>query len=254
MCGRLVISAPDLSVFVEPFHVQQVDVSEWHPRFNLAPSQLAPLITNESRRRMALARFGLIPVWARDPKISNRLINARVEGVARSKVFKHALGARRGIVPANGYFEWRTTPHGKRPVFIHDSRGQALALAALWDRWHGPSGETIESFALITRPSVGLLADIHSRMPFTLRPQDVEAWLASGAQPLNALSGILGAAADVDHLVGRQVSALANSPRNDGPECIAEAAEPPAASETRQLDLFDNIRSHPPRRHVRGTR
>lgn len=257
MCGRLVISEPDLSVFVEPFHVQHVEVAEWQPRFNLAPTQLAPLISNEPERRLTLARFGLIPYWAHDPRIANRLINARVEGVARSKAFKPALEARRGVVPVSGYFEWRSTPSGKRPVFIHDARGQALALAALWERWREPGGEYIRSFAVLTRPSLGGLAEVHDRMPFVLRPDDIEPWLAPGEQPLKALTSILHAAPDVEHLLLRPVSALANSPRNDGPECIAEANSPesePEAPSQRQLELFEGIAAAPRPRRARTTR
>jgi putative SOS response-associated peptidase YedK len=257
MCGRLVISEPDLSVFVEPFHVQEVELPEWQPRFNLAPTQLAPLISNEATRRMSLARFGLIPLWADDPKIANRLINARSEGVTRSKVFKPALQARRGIVPASGYFEWRTTALGKRPVFIHDARGQALALAALWEQWRDPEGAVVRSFAVLTRPAQGFLADIHNRMPCVLAASDVEAWLEPGEQPIAEFTRILQAPQDVEHMTGRLVSALANSPHNDGPECLAEAPDPgptPAAPADRQLALFEGIVPAPRRRRVRATR
>jgi putative SOS response-associated peptidase YedK len=257
MCGRLVISEPDLSVFVEPFNVQQVEPAEWQPHFNIAPTQLAPLITNEPERHLSLARFGLIPYWADDPRIANRLINARSESVARSKVFKPALQARRGIIPASGYFEWRATAQGKQPVFIHDPRGQALALAALWEQWRDPNGELIRSFAVITRSSEGLLKDIHDRMPCVLRPDDIEPWLDSEAPPLPQLASILQAAGNVDHLALRWVSALANSPRNDGPECIAEAPEPAAQRESaaeRQLALFEGIEAAPRRRRARTTR
>jgi putative SOS response-associated peptidase YedK len=257
MCGRLVISEPDLSVFVEPFHVQEVEPAEWQPRFNIAPTQLAPLITNERERHLSLSRFGLIPYWADDPRIANRLINARSEGVARSKVFKPALQARRGVIPASGYFEWRATAHGKRPVFIHDPRGQALALAALWEQWRDPNGELIRSFAVLTRSAEGLLKDIHNRMPCVLRPDDIEPWLDPEAPPLPKLASILQAADDVEHLALRWVSALANSPRNDGPECIAEAPEPGAQLESaaeRQLALFEGISAAPRRRRARTTR
>lgn len=257
MCGRLVISEPDLSVFVEPFHVQHVDAGEWQPRFNLAPTQLAPLITNEPERHLSLARFGLIPYWADDPRIANRLINARSEGLTRSKVWKPALQARRGIIPASGYFEWRKTAHGKHPVFIHDPHGQALALAALWEQWRDPNGELIRSFAVVTRASEGFLKDLHDRMPCVLRPDDIETWLTAEQPPLPKLTSILQAARDVEHLAGRSVSALANSPRNDGPECIAEANESEPQSQAaaeRQLALFEGIAAAPRPRRARTTR
>ena len=258
MCGRLVISEPDLSVFVEPFHVQQVDgAAHWQPRFNLAPTQLAPLVTNEPARRLSLARFGLIPSWAEDPRVANRLINARSEAAPRSKVWKPALLARRGVVPATGYFEWRPSAHGKRPVFIHDPSGQALVLAAVWDQWRDSSGELIRSFALLTRSSEGFLRDIHTRMPCMLEASAVEPWLASSTPATHELASILQAACHVERLAGRWVSTLANSPRNDGPACITEASEPEppnAAATARQLELFDGIAAAPRPRRARTMR
>jgi putative SOS response-associated peptidase YedK len=257
MCGRLVITEPDLSVFVEPFHVQAVDVSNWIPRYNLAPTQLAPLITNESARRLTLARFGLVPSWAEGAKVGNKLINARVESVGTSKAFGRALRTRRGVVPATGYFEWQITQGGKkRPLFIHDRAHKPLALAALWDRWHGPDGEVFESFAVITRPASGFLEAIHSRMPFELRPADIERWLSPAASTPDELASVLGAAPDVAHLESRPVSALANSPKNDGPECIEEAQDTPEPEQRqRQLELFEIVAGGPARRQSgRGAR
>jgi putative SOS response-associated peptidase YedK len=247
MCGRLVITEPDLSVFVAPFQVQQLDVSEWLPRYNLAPTQLAPLITNEASRRLTLARFGLLPSWADGGKAGSKLINARVEGVAGSKAFGRALRSRRGVVPVTGYFEWQAGQDGrKQPLFIHQGHGKPLALAALWDRWHGPDGEVVESFAVITRPAQGPLCAIHSRMPFELRPQDVERWLSPRTATPDELASVLRAEATVEHLQTRPVSSLANSPKNDSPECVDEAREPQRLK--RQLDLFESIASAPPRR------
>jgi len=249
MCGRLVITEPDLSVFVAPFHVQQVDVSEWIPRYNLAPTQLAPLITNEGERRLTLGRFGLVPSWADGAKVGNKLINARVEGVATSKAFGRALRSRRGVVPVSGYFEWRAGANGKKqPLFIHDQSGKPLALAALWDRWRGPDGEVVESFAVITRPAAGFLEAVHSRMPLSLPPEHVERWLSPDAATPQELEAVLSRRPDVESLTAQAVSALANSPKNDGPECLAEAQESAEPErQQRQLELFESIASAPAR-------
>jgi putative SOS response-associated peptidase YedK len=236
MCGRLVVSEPDLSVLVEPFAVQQDDASGWLPRFNLAPTQQAPLITNERVRRVVLAQFGLVPGWAKDTKIASKLINARAETVATSKAFRRALTLRRGIIPVSGYFEWqRDTGRRKRPLFIHDDRGQPLALAGLWERWHGPEDAVLISFSVITRPAIGAMEVIHSRMPLALPMSAVDTWLSPGERTAEELAEVLQREPDVGHLVTRQISELVNSPRNDEPECIAEAVWPPPS---RQLDLF----------------
>jgi putative SOS response-associated peptidase YedK len=252
MCGRLVVTEPDLSVFVQPFQVRDLDVSEWLPRFNLAPTQLAPLITNEAARRMTLARFGLVPSWSQATKQAHKLINARVEGVSTSKAYGRALRSRRGIVPVTGYIEWQTTADGKkRPLFIHDKDGKPIALAALWDRWRGPEGERIESFAVLTRPSSGFLTAIHSRMPLELQPQDIERWLSPETSTPQDLAPVLHAEPHVEHLRSQLVSQLANSPQNDGPECIAEAADTPEPQRLqRQLDLFESIATAPSRRRA----
>ena len=257
MCGRLVVTEPDLSVFVQPFQVQDLDISEWLPRCNLAPTQLAPLITNEPTRRMTLARFGLVPSWSESEKQSAKLINARVEGVATSKTYARALRTRRGIVPVTGYFEWQASANGKKqPLFIHDASDKPLALAAVWDRWRNPEGQRIESFSLITRASAGFLTDIHSRMPFELQPEDIERWLSPQSATPRELERVLHAEPQVEHLRCRPVSALANSAQNDGPECLEPPQDTPEPQRLqRQLELFESISAAPSKRRTRtGTR
>lgn len=246
MCGRLVVAEPDLSVFVEPLEVEHLDVpllAAWQARFNLAPTQLAPLVTNEPQRRLTLARFGLQPrstTPRRRP--ASRLINARVEGVARSRAFAQSLVARRGIVPVSGYFEWQTVAGQRRPIFIHALDGEPLYLASLWELRFTTDGHAAQSFSVITRPAIGALAAIHSRMPLTLRACDLNAWLMPEPRTAEQLSPLLQTAPDIDRLALRRVSPLANSPRNDGRECIAAAdlTAPPseAMRPTAQLSLF----------------
>src|SRR4051794_26444016 len=105
MCARLVVVLPDLSVLVAPYGVLQRGALVWQPRFNIAPTQLAPVVTNERDRRLELFQFGLVPSWAKDPKIASKLLNARAEGVATRNAFKGALAQRRCIVPISGYYE-----------------------------------------------------------------------------------------------------------------------------------------------------
>jgi putative SOS response-associated peptidase YedK len=248
MCGRLVITEPDLSVFVAPFGVQQVDVLEWAPRFNLAPTELAPLITNEPKRRLTLARFGLVPSWADDRKAGGKWINARVETVATAKPFRRALALRRGVIPVSGYYEWRVTPHGKRAVYIHDPSGNPLILAGVWECWHARASEgaAVESFAILTRAATDALGEIHDRMPFQLELEDLDGWLDPEERSPESLLPILGRAARTDHLALREVSALVNSVKNDGPELLEPRGDESDAPR-RQLELFESIAATLPR-------
>jgi putative SOS response-associated peptidase YedK len=238
MCGRLVVSEPDLSVFVDQFGVQQFEVAEWLPRYNLAPTELAPLITNEPVRRLTLARFGLVPSWAEAAQTGHKMINARVETVATRKAYRRALALRRGVVPVSGYFEWRASPQGKRPLFIHAANGEPLLLAGVWECWHARQSAAVESFAVLTQPAAGFLSAIHTRMPLTLTREEVEVWLAPEERSASELAPILNRTPDVSPLAAREVSRLVNSVDNDEPACLDPAPPDPPP---RQLSLFDAV-------------
>jgi putative SOS response-associated peptidase YedK len=251
MCGRLVLVVPDLAVLVEPFHVVRQAVLVWQPRFNIAPTQLAPVVTNERERRLELFQFGLVPSWAPDKKIASRLINARVEGVATRNAFRRALAQRRCVVPVSGYYEWQTLKGQKRPLFIHDARAAIMPLAGIWERWHSPAGEVIESFAVITRPSVGFLQDVHDRMPLEVPWHQLDRWLDPDEQSADTLAPILTARPRLDQLTAHEVAPSVNSPRHDAPDCIEPYCAPAPRPEP-QLDLFGEpsspARSRSPRR------
>ncbi|HEY2734487.1 MAG TPA: SOS response-associated peptidase [Polyangiales bacterium] len=240
MCGRLVVVVPDLSVFIEPLHVARLGPTLWQPRFNIAPTQLAPVVTNETDRRLELFHFGLVPGWAKDKKIASKLINARVEGVATSNAFKRALAQRRCIVPVSGYYEWQTLHGQKRALYIHDARKTFLPLAGIWERWHSQDGEVLESFAVLTRPATGFLRDVHDRMPLSVPWSAIDLWLDPAPQDAGALASILQSASAVDHLTAHAVAPIVNSPSNDSPECIAPFVAGAPAPEP-QLDLFEAI-------------
>ncbi|HEX4352748.1 MAG TPA: SOS response-associated peptidase, partial [Polyangiales bacterium] len=191
MCGRLVVVIPDLSVLVEPFHIARLGPELWQPRFNIAPTQLAPVVTNETDRRLDLFHFGLVPSWANDKKIASKLINARVETVATRNAFRRALTLRRCIVPVSGYYEWQQLPGQKRPLFIHDARNAIVPLAGIWERWHSHDGEVLESFAVLTRPAAGFLRDVHDRMPIAVPWSEIDRWLDPAPQAADALTPIL---------------------------------------------------------------
>jgi putative SOS response-associated peptidase YedK len=237
MCGRLVVVVPDLSVFVLPFGVKRHAAGVWQPRFNLAPTQLAPVVTNEPERRLDLFRFGLVPAWAAAAHKPKQLINARVETVASRRSFREALAVRRCVIPVSGYYEWQTRGGRKQPLFIHAADGGTLPLAGVWERWQAHDGTSLEGFAVLTRASVGFLQDIHERMPLALPWEHVERWLDPNELSPEALEPILHALPDLEHWSAREVAPLVNSAQYDAPDCLtaySAAALPP----DRQLELF----------------
>jgi putative SOS response-associated peptidase YedK len=237
MCGRLVVVVPDLSVFVLPFGVTQNHAHVWQPRFNLAPSQLAPVVTNESQRRLELFRFGLIPEWAAAARKPKQLINARVETVASLRSFRAALATRRCVVPVNGYYEWQTHAGRKRPLFIQAAPGTTIPLAGVWERWRGADGATLEGFAVLTRPAAGFLRDIHDRMPLVVPWEQLERWLDPAEQSVDALEPVLSSVPQLEHWSAREVAPLINSAQYDAADCLDAYSSPPPPSD-RQLQLF----------------
>jgi putative SOS response-associated peptidase YedK len=218
-------------------------------RYNIAPTQLVPVVRLVQERRpgggpgkaagegergtreLVQLRWGLIPSWAKDASIGNRLINARAEGLAEKPSFRAAFRARRCLVPADGFYEWQATPHGKRPYRIGLKGGRAEALplfafAGLWERWEkAPDGAPVESCTIVTTAANELLAPIHERMPVILPEEGYAAWLAPVTPPAEALALLkpYPAAAMLLYPVSKRV----NSVRFDDALCIApESTEP----------------------------
>jgi putative SOS response-associated peptidase YedK len=237
MCGRLVVVVPDLSELVAPYAVAQNSAGAWQPRFNLAPTQTAPVITNEAVRRLDLLRFGFVSAWPGGPRNGRHLINARVETVAKLRSFRRALALRRCIVPVSGYYEWQTLAGRKRPHFIHTHDGTLLSLAGVWERWQAHDGQTLEGFVVLTRPAAGFLRDIHDRMPLVVPAQQIEHWLDPQERDAESLAPVLQALPALDLWTTHEVSPLVNTASNDSPECLASYTAPAPAPD-RQLDLF----------------
>ena len=201
-------------------------------RYNVAPSQDVPIVRlNRERtgRELALVRWGLIPYWAKDPAIGNKLINARAESVATRPAFREAFQRRRCLVPANGFYEWEKRGRARQPWLIRARGGGLLAFAGVWERWRPPEGEPVHSCAIITGPPNALAGRFHDRMPVILSSDEFEAWLR--AEPDEAL-GLLGPCPD-DWLEAFPVSPRVNSPDNDDPELIE-----PLRPEPVEPDLF----------------
>lgn len=241
MCGRYTITRQeglieDLEAVLDP----QVSASEWwKPRFNVAPTQPAPVVTlKDGVRTLELMRWGLVPFWGTKPGARPPLmINARIESVDTKRVFRDALERKRCLVPADGFYEWKKLgAKKKQPMYIHPGDHRFFAFAGLWARAKTDEGE-LHSFAIITGPANELVEKIHDRMPVVLDRSAWSAWLdpsldGDGARALLTLP-------PVDDWTAEPVSPYVNVADHEGEQCIApiteEAAEPP-----RQRSLFDS--------------
>ncbi len=253
MCGRFVVSVPDLAELAQSFGVVVDRSGIWLPHFNIAPTDLAPVVTNEPERALAQMHFGLQPFWAKGghssatpeakteaKRKSASMINARVETIATKSAYKKAVEQRRCIIPVSGYYEWQKVGGKKQPVFIHAKDGKFITLSGVWERWTTRDGEVIESFAIVTRAAAGFMTGIHDRMPLEVPKSAIDLWLDPEPKTEAQLAEVLKAESGADHLDAYPVSTLVNSVSNDAPELIkpAEPQQPP------QLDLF----AKPPQR------
>jgi putative SOS response-associated peptidase YedK len=221
MCGRFTLH-DDPGQIVERFRLRVG--SAFLPRYNVAPTQSVPAVRQGAGgRELVLLRWGLIPSWAKDPKIGYSLINARAETVADKPAFRSAFRRRRCLIPASGFLEWAKLGKVKQPYHFRRKDHAPLALAGLWECWESPEGEVIESCTIITTAANELVAPMHDRMPVILDPADFDRWLDLAYQQVDGLTPLLVPyPAEVMEAVA--VSPLVNSPKNDGPECLMPVA------------------------------
>jgi putative SOS response-associated peptidase YedK len=223
MCGRFTLRTP-AGVLIQQFRLQSVpDLS---PRYNIAPTQPAPVVrmnAGSGERELVLLRWGLVPSWAKDPSIGNRLINARSETIASKPSFRSAFRRRRCLVIADGYYEWKKLGSRKQPYYIRRQDEQPMGLAGLWEHWSSPTEEEadhIQSCTIITTQANDLTRDVHDRMPVILSSDDHDMWLDPELEDRDRLQTLLEPAAS-DTMIMDPVSTYVNSPRNEGPECVA---------------------------------
>lgn len=217
MCGRYTQTLT-LEALQERFQFAAFR-AEPKARYNIAPTQPAPVVLAEAERILDVLRWGLIPAWARDPSIGNKLINARAESVAEKPAFKGPFRKARCLVLADGFYEWRRSAGAKVPMRFTLGASEPFAMAGLWDSWTTPDGAVVRSFAIITSQANAALRPIHDRMPVILRRENEAEWLDPGAAPAD-LSRLLVPYAG--ELRAADVSPLVNSPRTDLPACIEE--------------------------------
>ncbi len=221
MCGRFAQAAKP-EVIAELFGLPRTAVPSYRPRYNLAPTQPALVLRRHPmthEKELTFLLWGLIPSWAKDPSIGNRLINARAESLAEKPAFRAAFRRRRCLVPADGFYEWKKTGDGKQPYFITRKDGKPMALAGLWERWQSPDGSVIESFTLITTEPNELVRKLHNRMPAILPEDAFDLWLDPFAD-LKTVQKLLQTPYPAARLTAWPVSALVNNPAHDDPGLI----------------------------------
>lgn len=216
MCGRFTQKSSPKKV-AERFEVE--GVPPLLERYNVAPKQKVLGIRESAAGREAtFFRWGIVPSWAKDPAVGNKLINARSETVTEKPSFREAFKSRRILVPAEGFYEWARRGDRKRPFYFHMKDGEPFAIAGLWERWEGEGG-ALETCTLLTTEANELLAPYHGRMPVILRPEDYGVWLDPGVRRAELLKPLLRPYPD-EGMTAYAVSPLVNSPSSEGPRCV----------------------------------
>lgn len=226
MCGRFTLRAP-ASAVANQFLLFEVPLLQ--PRFNIAPSQPVPVVRlapgpSTPQRQLHLLHWGLIPSWATDPAIGNRMINARAETVADKPAFRAAFQRRRCLVVADGFYEWQRVERRRQPYFIRMRDDRPMGFAGLWESWEGPDHSAIDSCTILTTEANDVVRPIHDRMPVIVAPGDYDRWLDPTAKGTDLLP--LLRAYPSDPMEAYAVSTMVNSPAHDDPRCIEPAVGP----------------------------
>ncbi len=226
MCGRFTLRAP-ASVIAAQFSLFEVPF--WKPRFNIAPTQPVPVVRMspqqaELQREFVLLHWGLVPSWATDPAIGNRLINARAETAADKPSFRAAMRRRRCLIVADGFYEWQSIGKRRQPMFIHMRDDQPLAFAGLWESWEGAGHSSLESCTILTTTANDVVRPIHDRMPVIVAPQDYQRWLDPAVQKPEPILPLLRPYPS-EAMDAYAVSTRVNSPARDEAECIERLAD-----------------------------
>ena len=225
MCGRYSLTRPERAV-LKRFDL--FDIPELPARYNVAPTQLVPVVRRKrdatedpaiADRELVLMRFGLVPSWAPDLTSGAKMINARSETVMDKPAFRESFQRRRCLVPADGFYEWEHQGKRRVPHWFRVKGEDVFAFAGIWDRWYDEKKNRLESFAILTTEPNALVEPLHDRMPLILHPEDWKLWLDPEVSSPDALEPLLvpfPAEAMIEHAVSERV----NSPANDDPSCL----------------------------------
>ena len=222
MCGRYANFLTEQEL-VDAFAIATIaDDARLAPTYNLAPTDMGIIVRQRPDGRVAeAARWGLVPTWAKDPSIGSKMFNARVETIAEKSAFRNAFTKRRCIVPANGYFEWQVTEHGKVPQFIHTVDGSPLAFAGLVEVWRQAKDDPwLVSYSIVTCAARGDMEQLHDREPIALTPEDADVWL----DPESSQEDLFAALAEPGpQLEWHPVDKRVGNVRNNDPDLVEPA-------------------------------
>lgn len=218
MCGRFTLTA-DATLLQERFACDTAALS-YTPSYNIAPGQDVVAVVNTGEKRAENLRWGLVPAWAKDPRIGNRMINARAETVAEKPSFRQALRQRRCLVLADGFYEWHRTASSKVPMYIRLRSQQPFAFAGLWEVWRDPSGIPLSTCTILTTAANELMQSIHQRMPVILASTAAAVWLDQHVTAPDELLPLL-VPCESASMETYAVSPTVNSARHNSPACIA---------------------------------
>jgi putative SOS response-associated peptidase YedK len=222
MCGRYTLTNPKPEAVQNTFELAKLP-EEMPARYNIAPSQPIAVVAEngEGERLLEIMKWGLIPSWSKDPKISNKLINARAEGINEKPSFRSAFKSRRCLIVADGFYEWRKNDDGtKTPMHIRMEDGEPFGFAGLYEHWKEPeSGEWLTTCTIITTTPNDLMAPIHNRMPVIMPHESYSLWLDRDIQEAGELLPLL-KPFDPDKMTAYAVSTRVNNVANESSELI----------------------------------
>jgi putative SOS response-associated peptidase YedK len=226
MCGRARLSS-DVSEIKIAFGIPpERPTPNFPPSWNVAPTDTLPVVrydTKAGQRSLDMLRWGLIPYWAKDIKVGFANINAKAEGIESKPAFGKAFERRRCLVPVDSFYEWKKTAAGKQPYALALADRGIMALAGVWENWRSPAGEWIRSFAIVTTTPNELCAEIHNRMPVTLKPEAWPSWLGEESADQPELKALLTPYPSED-MICWPVSARVGNVKNNDPSLIEPVA------------------------------
>jgi len=217
MCGRFSMFTY-IKAVKDRFKIDDI-LATIDPRYNIAPAQKIAAVVQRERRQLVEMKWGLVPSWAKDSKIGNRLINARAETAATKPAFRSAFKKRRCLILADSFFEWQKSGDVKTPMLIRLKSEEPFAMAGLYEYWKMKSGKLLESCAIVTTAANDFMKPIHHRMPVILQPENEDKWLDPEFQNLEGITPLL-KPVDSDLLEAYEVSTYVNSPRNQDSNVI----------------------------------
>ncbi len=228
MCGRIILITPAVDL-ARALGITEVPawVAGFIPRYNVAPGQQIPAVVagpDTTRHQLTQLHWGLVPAWAKNPRQSYRMINARSETVAVKPAFREPFRHRRCIIPVDGFYEWRRRGETQQPYALRPSAGGLFALAGVWERWERPGQPPLETCSILTTDANAAMRPIHDRMPVILAPSDQAEWLETPPQRAERLGELL-RPCPPEWLTAYPVDRRVNRPEFDSPVCLAALSD-----------------------------